>query len=45
MFVALCFLSLHNKDSEKGLLLPAAMASVELVESRTEVLLCTKVVS
>lgn len=37
------FASLQKEDSGGGLLLPAAVASIELVESRTNVLLCSKV--
>ena len=37
------FISVEKGDSSESLLLPSASASAELVECRTEALLCTKV--
>ena len=39
------FASVEKGDTGERLLLPSAIASAELVESRTEALLCTKVCS
>ena len=45
MNMVMYFASLQKRHSSESLLLPAAMASAELVESRTEAMLCTKVIS